>query len=116
MGLSNELSSEAGRFSCSLNPHRYFHSEALRLYFPELGPWVVGLSCFPVIPTGLSARKCGTSWSSSRHLAASPLHPAAHPLPFLLLWMNVFSLTPWLLDFRMVWFFVFKFVVVLLVV
>ena len=41
MGLSSELSCEAGSFSGHLNPHKYFHSEVLRLYFPTLGPWVV---------------------------------------------------------------------------
>ena len=39
-GLSNELSCEAGNFSCLLNPHSFFQSEVLRLYFPELEPWV----------------------------------------------------------------------------
>ena len=34
MGFSNELSWEAGSFSCHLNPHRCFKSEVLRLYFP----------------------------------------------------------------------------------
>ena len=42
VGLSNELSCEAGSFCCChLNPHRYFQLEALRLYFPMLEPWVV---------------------------------------------------------------------------
>ena len=40
MGLSNELSCESGRVSCHLNPHRFFQSEVLRLYFPMLEPWV----------------------------------------------------------------------------
>ena len=41
VGLSNELSCEAESFSCCrLNPHRCFQSELLRLYFPELQPWV----------------------------------------------------------------------------
>ena len=41
MGLSNKLSCEAGSFSCCLNTHRFFQSEALRLYFPTLEPRVV---------------------------------------------------------------------------
>ena len=41
MGLSNELSCEAGSFTCChLNPHRFFQSEVLRLYMPALEPWV----------------------------------------------------------------------------
>ena len=40
VGLSNELSCEAGNFSHCLNTHRYFQSEALRFYFPVLEPWV----------------------------------------------------------------------------
>ena len=34
VGLSSELSCEAGSFSRSCNPHRCFPSEALRLYLP----------------------------------------------------------------------------------
>ena len=45
MGFSNELSWEAGSFSCHLNPHRFFQSEVLRLYFTVLEPWVVW-SCY----------------------------------------------------------------------
>ena len=41
VGVSNELSCEDGSFSCRLNPHRFFQSEVLRLYFPMLEPWVV---------------------------------------------------------------------------
>ena len=37
MGLSNEVSWEAGSFSCCCNPHRFFQSEVLRLYFPCTG-------------------------------------------------------------------------------
>ena len=39
--LFNELPSEARSFSCHLNPHRFFQSEVLRLYFPTWEPWVV---------------------------------------------------------------------------
>ena len=37
VGLSKKLSCEAGSFSCHLNPHRFFQSEVLRLYFPRAG-------------------------------------------------------------------------------
>ena len=44
MGLSNELSCEAGSFSCHMNPHRFFQSEVLRLYFPHWNCALLGLS------------------------------------------------------------------------
>ena len=40
MGLSSELSCEAGNFSCCRSSHRLFQSEALSLYFPTLESWV----------------------------------------------------------------------------
>ena len=36
--------------------------------------------------------------SSSHHLAASPIPPGCPSLPLLLVWINVSSLSPWLLD------------------
>ena len=40
MGLSNKLSYEARCSFRHLNPHRFFQSEVLRLYFPTLESWV----------------------------------------------------------------------------
>ena len=40
MGLSSELSCEAGSFSHHHNTHRFLQPEVLRFYFPELEPWV----------------------------------------------------------------------------
>ena len=62
-----------------------------------------GLSCSPVVPPGLSAHKCVTAWSASRHLAMCPFCPGCPSPLFLLVWMNV-SLTPWLLDLHTVQF------------
>ena len=45
-----------------------FSIRGLRLYFPVLEPWVVGLSCSPVVPPGLSAREYGTTQSAVRNL------------------------------------------------
>ena len=42
--------------------------------------------------------------SSSCHLYAHLLCPSCLSLPHLPVWMNVSSLTPWLLDFHTVWF------------
>ena len=112
MGLSNELSCEAGSFSCHLNPHRFFQSEVLRLYFPTPEPWVAWSVSFP----RCSSRFIRTEmwdhpvcqlppcqpWCSSCRLATSPLGPGFPSRPLLLVWMNVSSLTPWLSDFHTV--------------
>ena len=120
MGLSNRLSCEAGSFSCHLNPHRCFQSEVLRLHFPALGPWVACLSRSPVVPPCLSAQDCGTATPPAATLprVLSTWQPSP---PFLPVQVNVSSLSPWLLDFHSVFwqfwlFFVFKLVVVLLLV
>ena len=62
-------------------PPQVFSIRGLRLYFPALEPWVVGLSRSPVVPPGLCARGCGTTCSTCHHLATSPLCPDAclHP-------------------------------------
>ena len=54
MGLSNDLSHEAGSLSCCCpNPHGRFQSEfsirGLRLYFPELEPWVAWSVWLPTV-------------------------------------------------------------------
>ena len=113
MDLSNELSCEAGSFSHHCNPHRFFQSEVLRLYFLMLEPWVVQSVCSLDVPPSLSARECETTRST-----CCPLHHPIHQLlpchessvlhcpspPLLPVWMNVSSLTPWLSDFHTVQF------------
>ena len=47
MHLSNKLSCEAGSFSCCHNPHRFLQPEVLRLYFPVLEPWVTQCVSLP---------------------------------------------------------------------
>ena len=47
---------------------------------------------------------CHLTESASCHLAASPLGPSCLSLPLLPVWMNVSTLSPWLLDFRAVQF------------
>ena len=42
---------------------------------------------------------CIRDRSQSRHGNASPLHPGCPSPPLLSVWMNVSSLSPWLLDF-----------------
>ena len=132
MGLSTELSCEAGSFSHCCNPPRFLQSEVLRLYFPMLNPGLCSLSFSPVAPPGLSRRMwhCPLHqpppclpWSSNHRLTVSPLCPPGCLSPSLLpVWMKGSSLSPWLLDYHSLiyWqlglFFVFKFVVVLLLV
>ena len=91
MGPSNGLSCEAGSFSCHLHPQRFFQSEVLRPYFPT---WVVHSVSLP---------SC-SCWSTSHRLAASLLCPSCLSPPFLPVWMNISSLTPWLSDFQTVGF------------
>ena len=58
------------------------------------------LSLYAVVPSGSSASKCGTIQSASCRLVTRPVHPSCPFPPFLSVWMNVSSLTPWLLHFR----------------
>ena len=131
-GSLKEHSCEGGCFSCCrLNPHRCFQSEVLRLSFPVLEPWVL----WPV-----SLPSC-SSWFIHMQMWDRPLwqlppclvlqlHPCGESsppgclsLPLLPVWMNVSSLTRWLLDFYPVrfsvssgYFLFLKFVVVPLLV
>ena len=66
-------------------------------------PGLQGLSLSPAVPPGLSECKCGTTWFASCHLATHPLHPGCLFPPLLPVWMDVYSLNPWLLDFHTVW-------------
>ena len=115
VSLSNELSCEAGSFSPCVNTHKYFQSEALRMYFPMLGPWVTQAVSLPscsshficmqmwdrpvyqLLPGWvLQLPPCRESSPPDCHLPVSP-SPALLPV-----WMNVSSLNPWLLDFHTV--------------
>ena len=111
MGLSNELSCEAGIFSYNCNPHRIFSVRDFEALFPHAGT----LGCTvcltsPIVPPSLSVHKCGTTHSASPHLARSacccfvpnPLHPGCLSPHLLLVWMNVSSLTLCLWEFHTV--------------
>ena len=130
MGFSNDLSCEAGSFSCCCpNPHRCFQSEVLRLYFPVLELWA---TWFVSLPRCSSRFICRQMWD---HLVCKPLPCWVHQLqpchesspPWLPvstapIGLGIPSLSPWLSDFIQFDFlsvlvdFVFKFVVVLLLV
>ena len=112
-------------------PPRVFSIRGLRLYLPSMGPWDARSVS---LPSCSSLFICTQTWDCPvcnllprwvRQLPPSPEFsptgcPSPRPLP---VWMNVSSLTPWLSDFYRVQFsissgcfFVFKFVVVLLLV
>ena len=132
MGLCNELSCEVGSFSGHLSPCSFFHSEVLRLYFPTLEPWVAGFVLFPSCSSWLAVCKCGTAHSASCHFASSLDLHFAHPglldavspgilpptsLNECFFFNSLVIRLPYSLIFWQFWlFFVFKFVVVLLVV
>ena len=105
MGLSTKLSCEAGSFSfCHFNPHQCFQSEAFRLYFPKLEPWVVR----PVsLPSCSSWFICTQRWDHPV-LKLLPCRKSSllhcWSLPLLAVWVSVSSLTPWLSDFHTVQF------------
>ena len=114
VGLSSELSCEAGSFSCCLNPHKFLSVRGFEALFPCDGTLGCVVCLAPQLflpvyshanvgPPGPPAATLFTLSSSCR-LATSPLHPGCPSLPLLPVWMNVSSLTPWLSDFHTVQF------------
>ena len=112
MGLSNELSCEAGSFSLShLNPHKCFQSlfEAL---FPCAG--TLGFEvCHPVhqlLPRRPAAPLPILLHNPPPHWVRQPLPcsesslPCCLSPPLLPVWVSVSSLSPWWLDFHAVLF------------
>ena len=105
-----------------------FSIRDLRLYLPELEPWVAWSALLPRCasrfvyarmwghkvhqppPCGVCQLQPGLPGSTIHHLPGSTRHcPAARPLlpgclspPLLLVWMNVSSLSPGLSDFHTV--------------
>ena len=59
------------------------------------------LLVYPQANVGLPAAT-SPAQSSSRLLTACPFHPGCPSLPLLSIWMNVSSVSPWLLDFHTV--------------
>ena len=111
VGLSNNLSCEAGSLSCCHpNPHGAFNQR-----FEALFPRSEALGCVFCFASlrlsGLSVRECGAAGSASgqtacpvrptllqswfHHGNASPLCPGCPSLPLLAVWMNVYFLFPW---------------------
>ena len=91
-------------------PPLVFSIRCLRLYFLTLEPWVVWSDSLPSCSSWFI---CMPKWDCLLHrpmshlvchLATCPLCPSWLSPPFLLLWMNVPSLTPWLSGFHTVQF------------
>ena len=104
VGLSNELSCEAGSFSCChLNLHRCFHSEVWG--FISL-PWNSGLS--GLSPGPPAAASPTLLHNPPPHWVCQPPPCRESSLPSCLsplllpVWVSVSSLSPWLLDFHTV--------------
>ena len=57
-------------------PTSVFSQRLWHCISPHWNPWLLGQSCSPVVPPGLSAHKCETAQSTSHHLAC-PSPPAA---------------------------------------
>ena len=98
VGLSSGLSCEAGIFSCHRNPHGFFQSEVLRLYFPTLEPWVAQSVLLPAY----QQENIGMPVHQPLPYQAGPLHTAFLSSPLLPVWMNVSSLPSLLLNFHTV--------------
>ena len=107
MGLSIELSSEGGSLSCHHNTHSFFCQRFWGFLFPCWYPGLHGLSCsrlfllvYPHANVGppATALPCVLS-TLAAHLCPSYLSP-----PLIPVWINVSSLTPWLLGCHTVWF------------
>ena len=122
MGLSNELSCEAGSFSQRFNPHRCFQLEVLRLYFSCAGTLGCSVCLTPQLfllvylhaNVGPPSPQPATSLGLPASAMPAPVlqllpccessPPGCPSPPLLLVWMNVSSLTPWLSDFHTVLF------------
>ena len=123
MGPSNGLSYETGIFSHCHNPHRFFESEVLRLYFPTSEPCVV----WSVLLFSCSFRFTHTQMWDHWVLQPPPCHGSSPPqlavsapptsLDECFFFNSLVVGLPYSLILWQVWLFsVFKFVVVLLLV
>ena len=123
MGLSKELSCEAGSFYCLHNHHRFLQSEVLRLYFPKLEPWVVWSVLLPICASQFICMQmcnCLGHQLPPCHLSSPPQLPIFTPptrLDECFFFNSLVVGLPYSLIFWQFWLlFVFKFVVVLLLV
>ena len=100
-------------------PPQVFSLRGLRLYFPALEPWVLWSASLPrcsspFIYAQMWGRGLGllavalpapfVSQSTPSLVLPATLCPGYWSPPLLQVWMNVSSLSPWLLDFHVVQF------------
>ena len=105
MGLFDKISCEAGSLSCCCNPHRFLQPEVLRLYFAALECWIAWSVSLSICPSQFILMRMWDHPLRSFCLAMNPLCPGCLSPPLLPVCMNVFSLTPWLLDFHTIQFY-----------
>ena len=87
-----------------------FSISGLRVYFPELEPWVArsvtrSTSCCLASQLQLCPPRSTVhhlAGSASHHLTTSPLQPGCPSPPLLPVWVSVSSLSPWSSDFHTV--------------
>ena len=114
MGFSNELSCEARSFSCHHHNPEFFKARGFEALVSCTGILCCTVYLAPqlfllaYLHTNVgpprSASSLSAFQSSNCHLAMGLLHPLCPSPPFLPIWMNVSSLTPWLSDFHTVQF------------
>ena len=118
MGLSNKLSCEAGSFSCCCNPHRFLQLEVFEAFFSFAGTWGCTVCLTPqfFLPVYLHAN-VGPPGLPAANLPGV-LSAAAHLCPSYQFFFNSFIVgLSYSSIFWQFWsFFVFKFIVVLLLV
>ena len=105
------------------NACRFLQPKFWGLYSPVLEPWVAWSVLLPSCSSWFIQMQMWYHWVLQSPPCSRSSPPGCPSLSLLLVWMNVSSLTPWLWDFHSVcfsgnfgYFFVFKFVVLLLVV
>ena len=104
MGLPKEFCCEAGSFSHCCNPHIFFSQRFWGFISHVLKPWVAWSVSLPNCSSQFIHTQIWDHSPASHCLARSPLHPTCSSPSLLLVRMNVPSLTPWSLDFHLVWF------------
>ena len=106
MGLSNELSVNLGVSPAAASTPTGVFSQRFEALFPhtEALGYVVSLTAQLFLLVYLCANVGTHGPPATAFPRAFSIHPGCLSLPLLPVWMNVSSLTPWLLDFYTVGF------------
>ena len=123
MGLSNEVSCEAASFSHHATPAGFYSQRFLRLYFPALEPWVAGSVSLPSCSSWFIWMQMWDHLVCQLppcHTSSPPRLPVSAPPTSLngcLFFKSLVVGLPYSLIFWQFWLcFVFKYVVVLLLI